>query len=131
MAWSFLVDGRQFALRLSAGVSVPHTGPIKSIKSASVWMISSIRTLPVLRSPFVRPLSIYKTQSFAYSSLVMANCFFEVVREPGNAEPQNLGRIVLYPPVTTPIDSSKLYDDIVPKTARNFRELCTREKGAV
>jgi len=43
----------------------------------------------------------------------MANCFFEVSR---NGSP--LGRIVF-----------KLYDDVVPKTARNFRELCTGQNG--
>merc|ERR1712036_193172 len=43
----------------------------------------------------------------------MSNVFFDVTK---NGAP--LGRITF-----------KLYDDVVPKTARNFRELCTGEKG--
>merc|ERR1712230_360389 len=43
----------------------------------------------------------------------MSNVFFDVTK---NGAP--LGRITF-----------KLYDDVVPKTARNFRELCTGEHG--
>ncbi|PWN29389.1 cyclophilin [Jaminaea rosea] len=43
----------------------------------------------------------------------MSNVFFDITK---NGEP--LGRIVF-----------KLYDDVVPKTATNFRELCTGSKG--
>ncbi|CAB57932.1 Peptidyl-prolyl cis-trans isomerase [Schizosaccharomyces pombe] len=43
----------------------------------------------------------------------MSNCFFDVI-----ANGQPLGRIVF-----------KLFDDVVPKTAANFRALCTGEKG--
>ncbi|KIK70030.1 hypothetical protein GYMLUDRAFT_67286 [Collybiopsis luxurians FD-317 M1] len=43
----------------------------------------------------------------------MANCFFDITID---NEPQE--RIVF-----------KLYDDVVPKTAKNFRELCTGEHG--
>ncbi|RIB17290.1 cyclophilin [Gigaspora rosea] len=44
----------------------------------------------------------------------MANCYFEIVANNN----ENLGRIVF-----------KLYDEYVPKTAKNFRELCTGEHG--
>lgn len=46
----------------------------------------------------------------------MANCFFDVVivNEGKEETTVPLGRIEF-----------KLYDDVVPKTARNFRELCT------
>lgn len=49
----------------------------------------------------------------------MANCFFDVaVVTKGTAqapkETASLGRITF-----------KLYDDVVPKTAKNFRSLCT------
>lgn len=43
----------------------------------------------------------------------MANCYFDV-----SADGSPLGRIEF-----------KLYDDVVPKTARNFRELCTKPQG--
>ncbi|KAJ1724886.1 cyclophilin peptidyl-prolyl cis-trans isomerase Cyp2 [Coemansia erecta] len=43
----------------------------------------------------------------------MSKVFFEV-----SADNKPLGKIVF-----------KLYDDVVPKTADNFRTLCTREKG--
>lgn len=43
----------------------------------------------------------------------MSNVFFDVT-----ADGEKLGRIVM-----------KLEDDIVPKTAKNFRSLCTGEKG--
>lgn len=43
----------------------------------------------------------------------MANCYFDV-----NIGGQQAGRVVF-----------KLYDDVVPKTAANFRALCTGEKG--
>ncbi|EEB06667.2 cyclophilin family peptidyl-prolyl cis-trans isomerase Cyp2 [Schizosaccharomyces japonicus yFS275] len=43
----------------------------------------------------------------------MSNCYFDV-----SANGQPLGRIVF-----------KLFDDVVPKTAANFRALCTGEKG--
>ncbi|CEH17146.1 probable cpr1-cyclophilin (peptidylprolyl isomerase) [Ceraceosorus bombacis] len=50
---------------------------------------------------------------FASTSFRMSNVFFDVTR---NDQP--LGRIVF-----------KLYDDVVPKTAKNFRELATGEHG--
>ncbi|KAF3921534.1 Phosphatase [Arthrobotrys entomopaga] len=43
----------------------------------------------------------------------MANCFFDITID---GEPA--GRIVF-----------QLYDDVVPRTAKNFRELCTGEHG--
>ncbi|EPX72244.1 cyclophilin family peptidyl-prolyl cis-trans isomerase Cyp2 [Schizosaccharomyces octosporus yFS286] len=43
----------------------------------------------------------------------MSNVFFDII-----ANGQPLGRIVF-----------KLFDDVVPKTAANFRTLCTGEKG--
>ncbi|KAI9308533.1 cyclophilin A [Cunninghamella echinulata] len=43
----------------------------------------------------------------------MSNCFFDISINNSPA-----GRIVF-----------KLYDDVVPKTARNFRELCTGQNG--
>lgn len=43
----------------------------------------------------------------------MSNCFFDV-----SINGENAGRIVF-----------KLYDDVVPLTARNFRELCTGQNG--
>ncbi|KDN46313.1 putative CPR1-cyclophilin [Tilletiaria anomala UBC 951] len=52
-------------------------------------------------------------RSFATTSRIMSNVFFDVAR---NGQP--LGRITF-----------KLYDDVVPKTARNFRELATGQNG--
>ncbi|KAJ9124653.1 cyclophilin peptidyl-prolyl cis-trans isomerase Cyp2 [Naganishia onofrii] len=49
----------------------------------------------------------------ATSRLAMADCYFDVAI---NGTPA--GRITF-----------KLYDDVVPKTAANFRALCTGEKG--
>lgn len=50
---------------------------------------------------------------FAATSTIMSNVFFDVTK---NGAP--LGTIKF-----------KLYDDVVPKTATNFRALCTGEKG--
>ncbi|KOS17859.1 Peptidyl-prolyl cis-trans isomerase [Escovopsis weberi] len=47
----------------------------------------------------------------------MANVFFDINWEGPTGGPQK-GRIVF-----------KLYDDVVPKTAQNFRELCTGQNG--
>ncbi|KAI0698012.1 cyclophilin-like domain-containing protein [Cytidiella melzeri] len=49
----------------------------------------------------------------ASGALARANVFFDIA-----ADQQPLGRVVF-----------KLYDDVVPKTARNFRELCTGQHG--
>ncbi|KAJ4482603.1 cyclophilin [Lentinula aciculospora] len=43
----------------------------------------------------------------------MANCYFDI-----SIDNKPAGRITF-----------KLYDDVVPKTAKNFRELCLREPG--
>lgn len=43
----------------------------------------------------------------------MSNCFFDIT-----ADGQPLGKIVF-----------KLYDETVPKTTKNFRELCTGAPG--
>ncbi|KIO27800.1 hypothetical protein M407DRAFT_243254 [Tulasnella calospora MUT 4182] len=43
----------------------------------------------------------------------MSNCYFDI-----NIDNQPAGRIVF-----------KLFDDVVPKTTRNFRELCTGQNG--
>ncbi|KIS68144.1 putative CPR1 - cyclophilin (peptidylprolyl isomerase) (isoform B) [Mycosarcoma maydis] len=50
---------------------------------------------------------------FTSSARIMSNVFFDITK---NGSP--LGRITF-----------KLYDDVVPKTAKNFRELCTGAHG--
>lgn len=50
---------------------------------------------------------------FTSTARIMSNVFFDVTKD---GSP--LGRITF-----------KLYDDVVPKTTRNFRELCTGQNG--
>merc|ERR1712098_488842 len=56
---------------------------------------------------------INAVRGFAKEAKMPLECFFDITEE---AKP--IGRIVF-----------KLYDDVVPKTAENFRALCTGEKG--
>ncbi|KAI0086820.1 cyclophilin [Irpex rosettiformis] len=59
------------------------------------------------------PAAVTPTGPPASGALARANVFFDVA-----ADQEPLGRIVF-----------KLYDDVVPKTARNFRELATGQHG--
>ncbi|KAJ5232151.1 cyclophilin type CYPA peptidyl-prolyl cis-trans isomerase [Penicillium chermesinum] len=60
------------------------------------------------------------TRSFSSSSAIMSNtkAFFEVEYAPAGSSAPKVGRI-----------NFNLYEADVPKTARNFRELCTKPQG--
>ncbi|KAI0990316.1 hypothetical protein GJ496_011453 [Pomphorhynchus laevis] len=45
-------------------------------------------------------------------------CFFDITKTAARQQPVSMGRIVF-----------ELYADVVPRTAENFRALCTGEKG--
>jgi cyclophilin family peptidyl-prolyl cis-trans isomerase len=55
----------------------------------------------------------FSTSSLAQEKTMLPRCFFDIT-----ADGQPLGRIVM-----------ELRSDVVPKTAENFRALCTGEKG--
>ncbi|KAG9019612.1 Multifunctional pyrimidine synthesis protein CAD [Tulasnella sp. 427] len=58
-------------------------------------------------------MSLQFIRRMATNAKAMSNCYFDV-----KIGQESAGRIVF-----------KLYDDVVPKTTRNFRELCTGQNG--
>ncbi|KAJ5933457.1 hypothetical protein N7454_005786 [Penicillium verhagenii] len=58
------------------------------------------------------------TRSFSSTSAIMSQVFFDIQYAPIGSSAAKTGRIVF-----------NLYDDVVPKTTKNFRELCLKPEG--
>jgi cyclophilin family peptidyl-prolyl cis-trans isomerase len=77
------------------------------------------RTVPIMKTTLCFALTLltaclsFATPSHAQEKTMLPRCFFDIT-----ADGQPLGRIVM-----------ELRSDVVPKTAENFRALCTGEKG--
>ncbi|EFE32813.1 uncharacterized protein ARB_00271 [Trichophyton benhamiae CBS 112371] len=82
--------------------------------SSSSFLLASIRRPHTLQSIASQPKL---SRSFHKTSPIMSNVYFDVEYTDKNNSVQS-GRI-----------NFRLYDDVVPKTAANFRALCTGEKG--
>ncbi|RAH75169.1 peptidyl-prolyl cis-trans isomerase [Aspergillus aculeatinus CBS 121060] len=93
----------------------------RSLRSTITPPCSSFASRPLFSIPVCNSPSFLSLRSFHQTSAAMSGntkAFFEVEYAPVGSSAPKVGRI-----------NFNLYEKDVPKTARNFRELCTRPKG--